>query len=346
MDAPILITGISGFIGIHCAFEALRAGYRVRGALRDKPGEDRRAKLRSLIAAELGEDPGERLSFVSIDLLADAGWAEAVEGCPFVLHVASPVPQGAIPDPDAFVAPAREGALRLLRAAAASEPTRRVVLTSSSAALFYGHRRGPEDRYGPEDWSLPEHCPAYPRSKTLAERAAWDYVATLEPGVLELVTILPCMVYGPVPDPCVYSPSGEPIRKLLAREIFACPNFGWGTVDVREVAQLHVRAAEVQAAAGERIVLGEEHLSLREIAQILAPVYRPRGYRIPTASMPDWMVRLAAYFDPQVRLALPDLGLYERVDSSRARELLGWQPRPVASSILDMAESLIACGLV
>ena len=343
--APILITGVSGFIGLHCALAALREGHVVRGGLRHKPGEDRRAKLRAVLTRELGDDPGDRLDFVHVDLLEDAGWDAAVEGCAGVLHVASPVPPGAVANPDALVEPARGGALRLLRAAAASEATRRVVLTSSTAAMVSGHTCDAATIYGPETWSIPERSAAYPRSKVLAERAAWAFVDGLAPGLLELVTIMPGMVYGPVLDAAVYSPSGEPVRKLLRREIPACPNFGWAAVDVRDVAELHVRALAVPEAAGKRFPLGSDHVSMVEIAVVLERHFGPKGYRIPTRRMPNWMVRLAAVFDAQVRLALPELGLYERIDASSTKAVLGWQPRPIDRALIDMGESLIALGM-
>jgi len=345
-EAPILITGVTGFVGLHCLLAALRAGEEVRAGLRDKPGVDRRAWLRGIVTRELGEDPGARLELVSLDLLADAGWDEAVAGCRGLIHVASPVPSEALADPDALVEPARAGALRALRAAAASEATRRVVLTSSSAAIVHGHARDAVSRYGPETWSIPDQCPAYPRSKVLAERAAWDFVETLAPGTLELVAINPGMIYGPVLDPQAYSPSGEPVRKLLAREIPACPEFGWAAVDVRDVAELHLRALAEPAAAGQRFPLGTEHLALIDVARILDRHFGPRGYRVPTRRMPNWMVKLAARFDPQVRLALHDLGLYERLDTSTTEAVLGWRPRPIERALIDMGESLIRLQMV
>ena len=345
-DAPILVTGITGFIGIHCALAALREGYRVRGGLREKPGVDRRSKVRSILEAELGESLGERLEFAPVDLLADPGWDEAVAGCSGVLHIASPVPSGGIDDPDALVEPARAGALRLLKAAAASESTTRVVLTSSTAAVVHGHARDATSLYGPETFSVPEACPAYPRSKVLAERAAWDFVESLEPGTLELVTILPGMVYGPVPDPSVYSPSGEPVRKLLMREVPLLPDLGWAAVDVRDVAELHVRALEVPEAAGHRFPLGSDHFTLSDVAAVLAPHFRPKGYRVPRWRMPNWMVKIGARFDPQIHLALHDLAKFERVDTSTTKAILGWKPRPVDRALIDMGESLIAKNLL
>lgn len=341
----ILVTGVSGFVGFYCALEALRQGFAVRGGLR-MSGEDRRPALRRLLARELGEDPGERLSFAAVDLLEDAGWDAAVAGCRFVLHVASPVPPGAVKDPDALVEPARGGALRALKAAADSPSTERVVLTSSTAAVVYGLRRDAETVHDESSWSRPEVCAAYPRSKTLAERAAWDFVAQLAPGTLELATLCPGMIYGPVPDAMVYSPSGEVVRKLLSREIPACPDFGWAPVDVRDVALLHLRAMTTPAAAGQRFCVGLDHLALVEVARILARHFGPRGYRVPTRRLPNLLVRIAAIFDAQVRFAIDDLGLFERVDNRQARELLGWEPRDVDQAIIEMGESLIELGIV
>jgi dihydroflavonol-4-reductase len=346
MAARVLVTGISGFVGFYCALEALRQGYEVRGGLRVTPKSDRRARLRELLARELGRDPGEQLSFAPVDLLDDAGWDEAIAGCRYLLHVASPVPSGAIEDPDALVAPARDGALRALRAAAASECCERAVLTSSSAAVVTGNRRGADTHHDESSWSRLEACTAYARSKTLAERAAWDYVEGLPPGTLELVSLCPGMIYGPVPDVSLYSPSGEPVRKLLARELPGCPEFGWAPVDVRDVALLHVRALSVAEAGGRRFCVGLEHLWLREIARILARHFGGRGYRVATWKLPGFLVKIAARVDAQVRFALPELGLYERLDCRRARELLDWQPRDIEKAIVEMGESLIELGMV
>lgn len=337
----VLVTGVTGFIGLHCARELLARGFRVRGTLRRRVRE---ARIRELLGEALEGDPGPRLSFAVVDLLADEGWAEAVEGCDYVLHVASPVPTGAVEDPDALVPPARDGALRVLAAADASAATRRVVMTSSSAAILYGQDRSdPDKRYDESFWSDPEVCPAYPRSKTLAERAAWDFV---EGRALELVTLCPGMIYGPVLDPDSYSTSGEPVRKLLARELPLIPHLGWSPIDVRDVADLHVEAMLVPEAAGRRFALGLEHLPLIEVAKILAEHFGPRGYRVSTWPMPNWLTRLVARFDAQVALAAQDLDLYENLDCTAARDILHWEPRDVKRAITDMGESLIALGMV
>lgn len=340
----ILVTGISGFIGLQVAIELLDRGFRVRGGLRGRA--EREPKLREVLERHVGE-LGDRFEAVELDLLADAGWAEAVAGCRYVQHVASPVPSGYVPDPDALVPAARGGALRALRAAAAEPSVERVVLTSSSSAVVYGHPRGPDSSHGPETWSKPEVCGAYQRSKTLAERAAWDFIATLpEERGLELTTLCPCLVYGPVLDREFYGPSGEAVRKLLARELPAIPDFRWSAVDVRDVAWLHAEAMLVPEAGGQRFCVAAEPLAFMEVAQLLAEHFGPRGYRVPTRRLPHWLVRIVALFDPQVRFVLPDVGLYENMDCTRTREILSWKPRDARRAVIDMGESLIELGIV
>ncbi len=342
MADTILVTGISGFVGFYCAVEALRQGFHVRGAVRKEKPE-----LRALLVRELGEDPHDRLGFVQgVDLLEDAGWDAAVAGCRYAMHVASPVPSGAIADPNALVPAARGGVLRLLGAAAKSEATERVVMTSSAAAIVHGNKQDADTVHDESSWSNPDVCSAYPRSKTLAERAAWDFVEGLPKGQLELVTLCPGMIFGPVPERSLYSTSGEPIRKLLSRELRAVPDFGWAPVDVRDVAWLHVRALTVPEAAGKRFCVGLEHMPLIEIGRILARHFGPKGRRVPTKRMPNFLVKIAALFDAQVRMVVADLGLYERLNITRAREILGWKPRPIEPAIIAMGESLIELGMV
>lgn len=339
-DDRVLVTGASGFIGLHCCLALLQAGYRVRGTLRDLA---RGASLRE--ALEAHTQVGDRLEFVEADLLSDAGWAGAVRDCRYVLHVASPLPTGPPKHEDDLIIPAREGTLRVLRAAAAAG-VERVVLTSSLAAILYGHDRSGSRVFDESDWSIPEKCEPYEKSKTLAERAAWDFVASLPPEQrLELVAINPGLVLGPVLEKDSGT-SGEAVRKLMAREFPGCPHFGWATVDVRDVAAAHVAALRVPEAAGQRFVCATDHTWLQEIARILDRRFRDRGYRVPTRSIPDFVVRLFALFDKTTRMVIHELGQHQYVSNQKIKNVLGWKPRSLEEMVVSMGESMIAHGVV
>ncbi|MFD6272478.1 NAD-dependent epimerase/dehydratase family protein [Nocardia asteroides] len=337
MTTRVLVTGATGFVAGHCIAELLEHGYAVRGTVRDLAAHGKRAHL-----TELARRTGGELEFVAASLDDDAGWAAAVTGCDAVLHVASPFPSTPPADEQALIGPAVEGTLRVLRAAAAAG-VRRVVLTSSVAAVAYGHD---VDRPRTEaDWSVVDRIPAYQKSKTLAERAAWDYVATLTDGP-ELVAVNPGMVLGPLQSAQVTSTSHEPIRMLLNREVPGSVRTGWTPVDVRDLATAHRLALEVPAAAGNRYLCAAEPLWMGELAQLLARDYAAQGFKVPTRVLPDLLVRLVAVFDKTVRLTLPVLGRTEHVVADKARRELGWTMRPIEDTVRDTADSLITFGLV
>ena len=340
-DAPVLVTGASGFIAQHIVLRLLADGYRVRGTVRSAL----RADDVMALAAEHHGDMG-RLEIVTADLRSDRGWREAVHGCRYVLHVASPVPLRPPRDANDLIAPARDGALRVLDAAVAAG-VERVVLTSSVAAVIYGHARDGRRTYDEHDWSrLTAGVGAYERSKTIAERAAWRHAAALPAGDrIELVTVNPGMVFGPILGPD-FSTSGEIVRKLLRRDLPGCPDVGWAPVDVRDVADAHIAAMTTPAAAGKRFIVAIEHASLRDIAIILDRRYRGRGYRIRTNPMPGWLLRVVSVWDRTARLAVHDLGKRQDVSSRRARQLLGWRPRPLEEMVVAMADSMIVHGVV
>jgi nucleoside-diphosphate-sugar epimerase len=339
----VLLTGLSGFIAQHCALSLLRAGYRVRGTLRSPA---RFPKIRETLSRCLGEDISPRLDFVVADLSSDDGWDAAVSGVTYVLHVASPLPKGPPEHPSDLIVPAREGALRVLRAAAAGS-VRRVVMTSSIAAIIYGHPRDGSEVYDESYWSvLDDSVGAYEWSKTLAERAAWNFVKSLpKERNLELVTINPGLVLGPGLDDA-YSVSGETVKKLLGRELPAVPDIHFACVDVRDVADAHVAALSVPEAAGQRFLCAGEQASFLDLARIVHKHFAPRGYRVPTRRLPDFMLRLAALFDPPVRLVLQEVGKRMDLDTSRIRKVLGFKPRPLEEMVVAMGESLIAHGVV
>lgn len=337
---PVLVTGATGFLATHVIFHLLQAGRRVRGTVRSLArGERLRAELAKVADVSA-------LSFVEADLDRDQGWAEAVQDCAHVLHVASPVPRTPPATPDDVIRPARNGALRVLRAAAEAGVAR-VVMTSSTSAVLYGHPRDGSRVYDERDWSnLTEAVGPYERSKTLAERAAWDYVAGLPcDRRLELVTLNPGLVLGPLLTDD-YSVSGEVVRKLLRAETPGCPRLGWAAVDVRDVAAAHLAALEQPQAAGQRFILAIEHAEWQTIAQLLARHYAAQGFRIPTRRVPDWVLKLVAKWDETAALALPELGLRQDVSSAQARALLGFAPRSLETMVIDMADSMIARGIV
>ncbi|HVY46004.1 MAG TPA: aldehyde reductase [Minicystis sp.] len=340
----VLVTGATGFVAMHLIVKLLRAGHRVRGTLRDLRRAERLARV---LAEHAGiADVSGQISFVEADLGRDEGWAEAAAGCRYVLHVASPVLAGVPKDADDVIRPAREGTLRVLRAAA-DAGVARVVMTSSVAAVLYGHPRDGGKTYDEDDWTiLGEGVAPYEQSKTLAERAAWDFVASLPEGRrFELVTLLPGLILGPVLDKD-FSVSGEVVKKLLAREVPGCPDLGWAVVDVRDVADAHVAAMTAPDAAGKRFVLAIEHANMIDVAKILDRRFGPEGYRVPVRRVPNLALRVVALFDGTVALAVPDLGKRQDVSSARARAVLGFRPRTLEQMVVDMGESMIRLGVV
>jgi len=339
-DQLVLVTGANGFVATHCIVELLRSGYRVRGTLRSSA---QAAKVRNAVGTEAN---ATRLSFAEADLNLDDGWTRATEGCTYVLHVASPVPRQVPKNADDVILPARDGTLRVLKAATSSG-VKRVVLTSSTAAVFYGRKRDGSEVYSEKDWSiLSEEVSAYDRSKTLAERAAWDYVRSLGPSQrLELAVLNPGLVLGPLLMDNA-SISGEVVGKLLKRELPGCPDLGFAPVDVRDLAAMEVKAMTHPAAAGERFILALEHASMLEIAQILARHFGPQGINVPTRRVPSWLLKCVALFDKTVAVAVPELGKRQDVSCARAREVLDFTPRSLERTVIDMGESMLKLGLV
>ena len=338
----VLVTGGSGFVGSHCILQLLEAGHLVRTTVRSARRE---ADVRALLKQGGVADPGERLTFAIADLESDAGWAEAVAGCDYVLHVASPFPSTIPKDENELIRPAREGALRVLRAAR-DAGVRRVVLTSSYAAIGYGGKPRATP-YTEADWTDPNGPDVQPyiKSKTLAERAAWDFIAQ-EGGALELSVVNPVGVFGPVLGPD-YSTSIVLVRRLMDGDVPGCPKLWFGAVDVRDVADLHIRAMTAPAAKGERfLAVAGDFMSMLEMAKALKAELGPAARKAPTRELPDWMVRLVAAFDPEVRQILPELGKRKTASNAKARELLGWSPRSNEESIVATAKSLMALGLL
>lgn len=337
----VLVTGGSGFIGSHAILQLLAEGYEVRATLRSLTRE---AALRSLLKAA-GTDPGDRLSFVEADLGKDAGWSGAVADCAYVLHVASPFPASLPKHEDELILPAREGALRVLRAARDSG-VKRVVLTSSFAAIGYGQptRHAPFDETSWTDPNGDDVLP-YTKSKTLAERAAWDFIDK-EGGELELSVVNPVAVLGPVLGPD-YSTSILIVQRLMDGAVPGCPRIQFGLVDVRDVADLHIRAMTHRAAKGERfLAVAGDFMSMRDMARVLREHLGVQAKRVPTLQLPDWLVRLAALRDPAVKQILPELGRMKNATNDKAKRLLGWEPRSNEEALISTAESLVRLGLL
>jgi len=336
----ILVTGGSGFIGSHVILQLLAAGHEVRTTVRNLKREgDMRAMLRVG-----GAEPGERLTFFAADLVNDAGWLHAVAGCEYVLHVASPLPPNLPKDENELITPAREGTLRVLHTAR-DAGVKRVVLTSSFGAIGYGQK--PRTKaFDETDWSDPNgEMTSYVKSKTLAERAAWEFIEK-EGNGLELSVVNPVGVFGPVLGPD-YSASILMVSRLLDGAMPGVPRLYFGVVDVRDVADLHIRAMSLPAAKGERfLAVAGDFMSMLEIAKVLKRRMGDWAKRVPTRQLPDWLVRLASLRDPVIKLILPELGKYKNATNEKARRVLGWTPRSNEEAIVATVESLMRLGLL
>jgi nucleoside-diphosphate-sugar epimerase len=331
--SKVLVTGGSGFIANHCILGLLAAGHRVRATVRSL---QRAAEVRKVLE-EAGRNPD--LSFVAANLERDEGWQEAVDGNEYVLHVASPFPPRSPAHEDDLIVPAREGTLRVLRAARAAG-VRRVVLTSSFAAIGYGYppQQAPFDE---TYWSkIDGTASAYVKSKTLAERGAWKFIAE-EGSSLELAVVNPVAVLGPVLGTDL-SASIQIVKRMLDGGMPAAPHLVFGVVDVRDVADMHLRAMTDPAAKGERFLAAAgDFMSLLDIARVLRARLRAAAKRAPTRALPSWVLRVTALFSPTVRELLPELGKSKNGSHEKASRLLGWAPRSNEDAIVATAESLL-----
>ncbi len=335
----ILVTGASGFIALHCIHQALEAGYAVRGTLRSL---QREAEVRATLDA-MGAPPG-KLEFVEADLLSDTGWEQAMQAVDYVLHVASPFPTGEPEHEDDLIRPAREGTLRVLQAAAKAS-VKRVVQTSSVAAV--ADSLPAKDLYDENDWSdVNSPIGAYSKSKTLAERAAWEFLESIkDSSKMELVVLNPGLVLGPLPDQHART-SAAIVHEILKGDVPGTARVFFNFVDVRDVAAAHLLAMTNPQAAGQRFILVAESRWMHDLALILAKHYKPRGYKINTLEFPSLMVRFLALFDKTIALTVPLLDKKKPASSQRAKSVLGWQPRSLEEMTVAMAESLIKLGLV
>ncbi len=327
----VLVTGGTGFVGGHALLRLLGDGYQVRTTVRDLA---RSEELRTVLRRH-GADV-DRLEITSADLTEDAGWRAAADGCDLVLHVASPFPAQSPTDPEELIGPARDGTLRVLRAAREAG-VRRVVLTSSFAAV--GYTAKPDDSaYTEQDWTDPEGQPPYIASKVIAERAAWDFAADSGP---ELVAINPTGIFGPALGHD-YSGSLGLVKQLLDGAVPGIPDLAFGVVDVRDVVDAHVRAMLLPEAAGQRfIVVARAPVTMLEIAGILRAGLGADARKVPTRRLPSWLLRGLARIRPQLQPMIPELGKRKQISNTRACAVLDWRPRPVDDTILDTGRSLL-----
>jgi nucleoside-diphosphate-sugar epimerase len=337
----VLITGGSGFIAGHCIIQLLERGYLVRATVRSL---DREPTVRGILA-DAGMSDGSDLSFVVADLMSDEGWEDALADVDFVLHVASPVSPGHVDNEDDLIVPAREGTLRVLRAARASGVTR-VVLTSAFHAVSWGYPHD-DHTFTEDDWTILDGpgVDAYGKSKTLAERAAWDYLAA-EGGPMELSTMLPVAVMGPIMGQDI-SGSNHLIQQILNGSMPAFPHLFIPIVDVRDVAAAHILAMVTPEAAGQRFLLSNgAAIEMSEIGATIRTHLGDAAKNVPTRSIPDLVLRIGAIFSAGIRPVVPDLGYSKKTSNEKTRRVLGWTPRDPKEAIVGAAESIVAKGLV
>lgn len=337
----VLVTGASGFIAKHCIAELIRQGFVVQATLRDLAREEETWRAIGNAGATAGD-----IKFYPADLLDDEGWDKAMQGCTYVLHVASPFPLKNPKDPEEVIRPAREGAVRVLKAAAKAG-IKRVVLTSSIVAITLPWpEAAPGHVFDETDWSNPDRpdVTSYVVSKTLAERAAWDFV-TNTPGVPELTVVNPAFVLGPAPDADL-STSHEVIRLMGTGAYPAAPKIGFPISDARDVAVTHALAMTSPAAAGQRFLSANGFLRLFEIGQLVKHTLPDLAKKVPRGELPDLAVRALALVDARLKAVLPDLGFPRPVTNAKAHRVLGQTFRSPQEAVTSAAASLRALQVI
>ena len=336
MTGTVLVTGGSGYIAGFLIRQLIENGWTVNTTVRSLKRED---EVRGWLQVD-----NSKLRFFAADLENDGGWAEAMAGCSHVAHVASPFPLDVPRHADDLVVPAREGALRALRFARGAG-VRRFVLTSSMAAIAYGHGQDRE-LYDESDWTNLDNpgVMPYPRSKTVAERAARDWVAA-EGGDLEFASVNPAAVFGPLLSDDL-STSIELVKQLLEGKVPMCPDIGFGIIDVRDVADLHYRALTAPDIRNERYVCSGPFLKMIDVANIQTANLGDKARKVPTRKMPDWLLKLFALVRPELKQLVAELGNVRGGDSSRAMQTLGWTMHTPEEAVLATAHSLLERGIV
>jgi dihydroflavonol-4-reductase len=334
----VLVTGGSGYLAGWCIVGLLQRGYRVRTTVRN-PARER--DVHAAVESQVG--PGPHLTVHQADLMSDEHWAHAIEGCDYVLHVASPFPPKQPKDPDELIVPAREGTLRVLREALDAR-VERVVITSSIAAVRLA--KGAQAKVlDEEDWTDPDDSSLTPyvRSKTVAEQAAWELVK--QRGEQDrLAVVNPGAIIGPALNDDV-SYSLQAIQRLMDGGP-GVPRLGFSFVDVRDVADLEIRAMTSPEAGGQRFIAVTQFMWMADAGQVLRDRLGERASKVPTRTVPDLLVRGMALFDGGIRSVVAGLGKKQEVSSAKARSTLGWSPRPIEDTIAETAESLIQHGVV
>lgn len=323
----VLVTGASGFIAKHIVRELLDHGYEVRGSVR---AERRQAELEALFA-------GRKLEYATLDLTADDGWAEAVDGVDVLVHTASPFPASQPRDREKLIRPAVDGTLRAM-GAAHTAGVERVILTSSCAAIYKDSSKPRMERADESHWTDCDHpdTTAYEASKTLAERAAWDFVDA-HPEI-RLTTINPGAVLGPAMDRH-YGTSLELVEQVLDRKVPAIPDVNVPVVDVRDVARMHVSAIDTPASVGRRFAASAGAMGMLDLARTLADVHPECRIRVRRA--PSTLIKLLAPAVPLVRTVRGNLDRSCDVDGSAAEDVFGFTYIPARESLLATAEFLL-----
>lgn len=330
----VLVTGGSGFIASYCIITLLNNGFKVKASLRSL----KKSELVKEMLKRGGIHSFEDLSFVEAELSNEQSWEKAAEGCQYVIHTASPTPNTDAKSEDDFVTPAVNGVLFVLRAAKKAG-VKRVVLTSAFGAVGYGTIKN--TAYTEEDWTVINDTVApYQRSKTISEKAAWEFIKN-EGGGMELSVVNPTGVLGPILSDD-YSHSIQTIKQMLKGEMRGCPKLIFGYVDVRDVADLHFKAMTMPQANGQRfIAVAGDAISILDTANILKKNLGDKASKVPTKEIPNWLVKLFAKFNPKVQMIVPHLGLVKKASNEKAKRLLGWKPRTTQEAVLATAESLI-----
>ena len=343
----VLVTGATGYVATHTIQQLLISGnYRVRGTVRSLKNEE---KVKSL--QELVSDAKYPLELCEATLEDKECWVSAVKGCKYVLHLASPVPAGVPKNPDEVIRPAIDGTLNVLSACAESGGIKRVVVTSSLASVscgFIGHPQRQNHTYSEEDWSPPEACPPYERGKTLAEKAAWDYMKDLpEEKKFELAVICPGAVIGPILTKASAGTSVGYIKAMLAGEVPGCIDLAVPIVDVRDVARAHIVAMEKPECDGKRhLLVSESNVLFRTLCQMVNKEFGPQGYKAGTMKIPKFVAWVMSKFSGEMSLIYPGIGKRLTYINDRMVNVLEIQPRDTEQSVIDTGYSLIEFGLV